>query len=612
MTAAIQGICGQGLNFTMDGFRAVYVVIACFMWAMTALFSPEYFRHYTNKARYYVFFIMTLLSLIGVFLSADLFTTFLFFELMSFTSYVWVAQDERPASLRAAATYLAIAVIGGLTMLLGIMMLYVNEAAGTEVYGRYPVCGLIFIGFAAKAGVYPLHIWLPKAHPVAPAPASALLSGILTKSGIFGILILSFRMMEGDLPWGWAMLVLGLVTMVLGAVLAIFSIDLKRTLACSSMSQIGFIMTGIGMGTMEGTGHEGALAHAGTFLHMVNHSVFKLVLFLVAGVVYMNLHELDLNRIRGFGRKKPFIKVIFAIGALGIGGIPLFSGYVSKTMLHEGILEGASFLGGYVHAVEWIFLFSGGCTVAYMLKLFAAIFLEKNADEKRQEEFDERTSYISPLSAAALTLSAIPVAVLGLFPHQTMERIAALGAEFLNTHEPEAVHYFNLENLKGGLISVTIGVLIYFFVIRKLLMRNGEYADLWWKKLDLEDMLYRPLLLTVIPFIGTFFARIADGAADTLILFLRKTVYSDRRVPREFAEGNAATHFLGDLLDRRYRLLRGEDLPPTETYEHRVAIRYYKFAENRNIISRSLSFGLALASLGLLFTLGYLLRYLLL
>lgn len=616
-------ICGNGIHFTIDGFRTVYVIIATFMWAMTALFSPEYFKSYKNKVRYYVFFGITFLALVGVFLSADLFTTFIFFEIMSFTSYVWVAQDEKPGSLRAAITYLAVAVIGGLVMLLGLFMLYDGG------YDKYLTCSLIFVGFAAKAGVYPLHIWLPKAHPVAPAPASALLSGILTKSGVYGILILSFQMMLGEFAWGRAMLIFGLITMVLGAVLALFSIDLKRTLACSSMSQIGFIMIGVGMGTMLGS--EGALAMRGTFLHMVNHSLIKLVLFMAAGVVYFNIHKLDLNEIRGFGRNKTFLKIVFGIGALGIGGIPLFNGYISKTLLHEGILEGSGILGAYTPVVEWIFLISGGCTLAYMIKLFVAVFVEKNTSAEIQKEYDEMKTlnphtgrkYIGKASFTALLLSAVILPVLGVFPYATMDKIADLGGTFLNV-SPDAhtaVNYFNLENLKGGLISIIIGVLLYFFVIRLLLMKGGsakerisfkgtsEYVDRWPGRLDLENAVYRPLLLVVLPAIGTFFSRICDGFIDGIIILLRKTLYSDRDIPKESVEGNALTHFVGDGLDAIHRDLTGSDREPLRSYEHRLSRWYMKYAENRNIISRSLSFGLALASIGLLFMLGYVLIY---
>lgn len=611
----LSSLCGQGIHFTVDGFRMVYVIIAIFMWSMTALMSPEYFKHYTHKTRYYVFFVITFLALVGVFLSADLFTTFIFFEIMSFTSYVWVAQDERPESLRAALTYLAVAVIGGLVMLMGIFLLYNGG------YNKYLTCGLIFFGFAAKAGVYPLHIWLPKAHPVAPAPASALLSGILTKSGVYGILILSFQMMLGDFAWGTAMLLMGVVTMFLGAFLALFSIDLKRTLACSSVSQIGFIMVGVGIGTM--LSEEGSIAMRGTMLHMVNHSMFKLVLFMAAGVVYFNLHKLDLNAIRGFGRNKTFLKIVFLVGALGIGCIPLFSGYISKTLLHEGILEYIELLEeGHLHnailgygamkAIELLFIFSGGCTVAYMIKLFVAVFVEKNADAEVQKAFDEKkNSYMGLGSKIALGCSALVIPIMGFFPHQTMDKIADLGSPFMNAPLlEESIHYFSFGNLKGGLMSIIIGVIVYFGVIRTLMMKNEAYVNIWPDWLDIENGFYRPLLLTVLPAIGIFFARICDSLVDGFVVMLRKTFYSERSVPREYVEGNAVTHFFGDWLDRIHYKLVKEDRDPVHSYEHRFSMWYLRYAETRNIISRSLSFGLALASIGLLLTVGYLLLYL--
>lgn len=611
----LNSICGEGLAFTVDGFRVVYVLIAVFMWAMTALMSPEYLKHYKNKARYWVFFAITFFALVGVFLSSTLFTTFVFFEIMSFTSYVWVAFDERPESLRAAGTYLAVAVIGGLVMLMGLFLL----ENGT--YSKYLTCGLIFFGFAAKAGVYPLHIWLPKAHPVAPAPTSALLSGILTKSGIFGILIISFQMMANDMKWGTAMLLFGVVTMLLGAILALFSIDLKRTLACSSVSQIGFIMVGIGVGTM--TFDYATVALRGTVLHMVNHSILKLVLFMAAGVVFMNLHELDLNKIRGFGRKKTFLKVIFLIGALGIGCIPLFSGYISKTLLHEGILEyvelleegalsGALLGPAAMKIIEILFIFTGGCTIAYMTKLFVAVFVEKNEDEELQAKYDAMTSYAGPLTKIALGLSAVIIPVFGILPNLTMDKLSVLGLEFMgSTVQISPVKFFAWANLKGGIISILIGAAVYYIIVRCAFMKNGRYVDLWPKKLDLEDMIYRPLLLVILPNIGTFFSRFTENIVDSFVVLMRKTFYSDRPIPHEYVEGNSMTHLMGDALDNAHHRLAHEDRDALHSYEHRLANRRLRDSENFNIITRSLSFGLALASIGLLCTIGYLLYNLL-
>ena len=497
-----------GLQLTLDGFRRVYIVVICLMWAMTLLLSPEYFRHHHNLSRYYFFNLLTLGATLGVFLAADLYTAFVFFEIMSFTSFTWVIQEETEEAIRAAMTYLAVAVIGGLVALMGLFLLQqeLGTTELTQLYALAQACpnkgtlyiagGCILFGFGAKAGMFPLHIWLPKAHPVAPAPASALLSGVLTKSGIWGIVAISANIFRHDPAWGTLILTLGTITMVLGAVLALFSINLKRTLACSSMSQIGFILVGIGM--MGLLGEENALAARGSLLHMVNHSLFKLVLFECAGVVYFNLHQLDLNEIRGFGRKKPLLNLAFLLGAAGIGGIPLLNGYVSKTLLHEAIVEGAAEYGWGLTLVEWLFLISGGMTLAYMTKLYVCLFLEKHPT--RQGEFDEKKKYMSPMSTLAVLLPALLLPLLGLTANMTMDRIADLGTDFFcSGHLHHAIHYLSPENLKGAVISIVIGMGLYFLFIRKYLMKDGKYVDLWPEKLDLENLLYRPLLLDWLP-----------------------------------------------------------------------------------------------------------------
>lgn len=507
-TVFVHEICAFGLHLELDGFRKVYAVVISLMWMMTLLLSDEYFAHYHNRNRYYFFNLLTLGATMGVFFAADLFTALIFFEIMSFTSYTWVIQEETPGAVRAANTYLAVAVIGGLVALMGLFLL--QHTLGTTDISRlftlaqncpqkgtlYVAAGCILFGFGAKAGMFPLHIWLPKAHPVAPAPASALLSGVLTKSGIFGILAISCNLLRYDPAWGTVILSLGTVTMLLGAVLALCSVDLKRTLACSSMSQIGFILVGIGM--MGLLGEEGSLAARGTLLHMMNHSLFKLVLFLCAGVVYMNLHALDLNDIRGFGRKKPVLKIAFLLGAAGIGGVPLLNGYVSKTLLHESIVEGTAIYGSWLTLVEWIFLVSGGLTVAYMTKLYIAIFVEKHPT--KQKLFDEMMHYMNPVSTAVIAICALLLPLLGLTAQHSMNYIADLGTDFFHAGELEhEVQYLSLENLKGAAISTVIGALVYLLIVRKLLRKNGNYINVWPQKLDLENAVYRPLLLKWLP-----------------------------------------------------------------------------------------------------------------
>lgn len=626
-------ICGMGLSFTVDGFRVLYTSIACFMWMCTALFSEEYFAHYRNRNRYYLFQLLTLGATTGIFLSADLYTAFIFFEIMSISSYVWVAHDETAPSMRAAATYLAVAIIGGLTLLMGLFLLYTQT--GTlrinELYeacqGKnvYPACLCMLVGFGAKAGAFPLQIWLPKAHPVAPAPASALLSGILTKTGIFGVLVISCQILLHDPMWGAFILVIGLITMFLGALLAIFSIDFKRTLACSSVSQIGFILVGVGMQGLLGAHNE--IAIRGTVLHMVNHSLFKLVLFMAAGVIYMNIHKLDLNDIRGFGRKKPMLKFIYLMGALGIGGIPLWSGYISKTLLHESMVEYIHELeGGHIlnslfslnamQTFEWIFLISGGMTIAYMTKLYVAVFVEKNKDAAVQAKYDGMTKYMNPLSERVLVFCAAIFPFMGAFPYITMDKMADMSEGFMGwDHAGHSVDYFTWVNLKGSVISIVIGVLLYFGVVRVLLMKkeadgSRTYVNKWWKYLDLEDYFYRPVLLKFLPTICSAVCLVIDRFVDAIVVTLRKTIYKDSQIKNEMDEGNSVTYALGSLFNKGERMLNKtvwRSMPRMTDYRHRFALKYASFKENAGFIGRSLSYGLLLFCLGLCAVLIYLL-----
>ena len=526
-------VCGLGLGFSLDGLRWILCLMGSVLWFGSAVFGQEYLNHAEHKSRYYLYYLITEGATLGVFLAADLYTLLVCFEVMSVASWTLVAHEETPGAMHAADSYLAFAVIGGLVTLMGMFMLQdmfgtVNIAALRElapVYtnrSRLYVAGaLTAFGFCAKCGMWPLHTWLPAAHPVAPATASALLSGIITKAGIFGILVLSAQIFLHDTAWGRVMLVLAMITMATGAVLGVFSTNLKRTLACSSMSQIGFILTGIAMSEL--LGEESAGAVHGLTLHMLNHSLFKLTLFLAAGAVFMNLHELELNRIRGFGRGKPILIFSMLMGLCGLAGIPGGSGYVSKTLLHESIVEYIEILehhgqhAGWYQAAEWIFLVSGGLTLAYMLKLFICVCLEKNGDPEEQKRFDAMNGHwCTKISGAVLFICAALIPLLGCTPYRSMDRIAALSESFFHVEESVSVNYFTLGNLKGGAISITIGLVVYFLAVRGLLMKGNAYLDRWPKALNLEEGFYRPLLLKVLPFIGALAARVTGTLPEVI------------------------------------------------------------------------------------------------
>lgn len=606
-SVSIPGFCGLGISFASGSFHSMMAFLTATGWMSATILSREYFAHVRRRNRYYVFWLFTLGATMGVFLSADLYTTFIFFEIMSFTSYVAVVQTEEDAAIEAGGTYLAVAVIGGLITLSGLFLLYFHlgtlrfeEMADAASMVEDPVVlwvgGLLtLVGFGAKAGAFPLHIWLPTAHPAAPAPASAVLSGVITKTGIYGVAVLSTTLFLHNGTWGSLLAVLGAITMVLGAALAVCSVDLKRTLACSSVSQIGFVLVGLSMQCL--LGHHNALAVDGTILHILNHSLIKMVLFPVAGIIHLSTHSYELNDIRGFGKGKPLLALITGIPMLSLAGLPLLNGYVSKTLLHESIVEYIALAGELAWiftALEWSFLFAGGLTFAYMLKLFICIFVEQN---ERPKSHWNKKGYIAPASAVTLLIYVCLMPVLGGLPNGTMDGIAALVRGFFPGEAPHhAVHYFSWINLKGAVISLTIGAIVYLLIVRTLLTKaNGDcrrYFDPIPGWCSLEYGVYRPLL---------------DFLAKTLLV---AAVFVDKLGFRLLFKGIPAVYLkccrrVMEWRERLVHIVTGEPYIPRPTLEQAVHDHHFGlYADHPRTergVMHSFAFGLLLTGLGLVF-----------
>lgn len=548
---SLSWFAGVGVNFKINGFGILQAVATSLIWVGSSVFSDEYFDHAPqNLRRYYSFWAITFGATLGLFLANDLYTVFIFFEAMSFASYPLVVHNQDKDSIDAGNSYLSVAVIGGLVTLTGIFIL--SRIAGTVVIDEiaaavagfenqnflFIVAFLIFFGFAAKAGMFPLNGWLPKAHPAAPAPASAALSGILIKTGVFGAIVVTSRVMQGNEKWAMFVLCIGILTMFLGALCAFMSTNLKETLAYSSMSQIGFIVIGVAM--TQFLGEHGAIAAYGTVLHMINHTMIKLVLFTCAGIVYQNTHSLNLNEVQGFGKGKKLLTICFGTAALGIMGVPMFNGYISKTLLHEGIVEKIHFLHevhaatGFFQFAEVIFLVSGGFTVAYMTKLFICLFVKNPT-----KEWHLHKAYVSKRTGVVIgTVSAL-IFAFGALPHHTMDKIAALTSDFMGVHPLDhAVHYFSWVNLKGAVISIAIGAVLYFVVAQfTVITKDKKYINPWNQKLTVENLLWKPLVFTVLPNVLGFIGRIIDKLPEMVLLVIRKIFFTDAKVPQTFWEG---------------------------------------------------------------------------
>jgi len=530
-----------------DRLGLIFALVASGAWLFSTIYAYSYIQHEERRTRYHTFSLLTEAATLGVFLASNFFVLFVFFELMGMLAYVLVVHSQTYEARKAGVKYIFMTIYGGLSLLAGIVLYYsyangVSFAPGEKsAYLLTSACfiavSFMMVGYGIKAGMIPLHVWLPLAHPAAPSPASALLSGVMIKAGAFGLirLIGTFHVgaaahgsagvlassgggehapavhasanMANLHVLGWALIVLAVVTMVGGMILALVQTNIKRLLAYSSISQMGYILMGLGAAAF--LGHEGAMGLAGGIYHILNHTMFKALLFLGVGAVYYSTHTLQLTELGGLWKKMPVTAFLCCVAGLGIMGIPLFNGFASKTLLHHAIVEAAHVGGPLIKAVEVIFIITAGGTICYIAKLILLTFFghyrgiaHDSGSSKREVSADSihagagSESLSSELVAVehvgadvhnsagsageharevpfpmqiGMAAFACGILVFGLFPHLVLSKIIApvLGS-FANL-DPHMVHHiaeehiFTLSNIKGILPSLGVG--ITFFVV---------------------------------------------------------------------------------------------------------------------------------------------------
>ncbi len=617
-------------SFTLDGFRILQLVLTVIIFAVSTSLTTEYYKNLKdtkfNKIQL-LFTALTFVGTVGVFASASLFTMFFFFEIMSFASYGWVLLSNDKNAKKNADFYLYFSLVAGMVMLLGLFLLngklgtleldeILTVAKGMDKTELLVPALLVMVGFGTKAGLYPLHVWLPTTYVTAPSPYTAVFSAILSKTGVFGAVMVSVNVFYYDELFGEIILVIAVITMLWGGISAIIQTDMKKTIAYSSMSQIGFIFVGVAMlGIM---GEHNTIASWGTVLHMLNHSMFKLILFGLCSVIFMNIATTKFDDLKGIARKNPVIGALFLVAGCGLGGVPLFSGYISKTLLHESLVEQIHLHPSTLLTVsELLFILSGGFTVAYMLKIGMCLFAKNDNAPKIK---------FSLLNKTLLVLTAIPAVVMGILPEQTAHVIANASTEAMNIHAHElTIHYFNFTNLKGAIYSISIGLILYFVVVRLLLIKNGKYVEVSKGKLTLVNLIYLPVFTKLIPTVlgavcrvldiyvvqsflnliaivmGTF-SFVTQNITDIVLHLLIIFGFRPAR-ERDFTVNVAYSYKIGKLLDAIANFVH-KDKPHNyaeelETYEQNSAIR-------RRMISSSLSFGLLFAGIGIIVVLLYL------
>ncbi len=339
------------ITFRVDELDFFMALVVSFLWLITTIYSPGYLAHGHAKSRYYAFLLMALGGCLGVFLTGDLLGLFIFFEFMAITTYVLIAHEEDAYAIFAGAKYLYMTIAAGLCVFLGMIITYfvAGDLSFAQTGMIQEVSSLSFLafiafllGFGIKAGMFPVHVWLPDAHPAAPAPASALLSGVMIKTGAYGLIRVFMNIYSSDffaaapeylggISWENILTVIATITILLGSAMAILQDGLKRRLAYSSIAQIGYILLGISLLA------ERALV--GGVFHIFAHALMKGCLFLCAGLIIVQTGKKNISQMNGIGFKMPITMLCFTFASLSMVGIPPFNGFVSKWQLCLAALE---------------------------------------------------------------------------------------------------------------------------------------------------------------------------------------------------------------------------------------------------------------------------------
>jgi formate hydrogenlyase subunit 3/multisubunit Na+/H+ antiporter MnhD subunit len=400
------------------------------------LYGQQYLKHYQRRradlSLHYISYLLNHTALICIYFLQNSLAFLCAWEIMALSSFVMVIFEyERMETLKAGINYLIQSHISVILLTLGFIWVYTKTGSldfnairtycMTSGNGASILLFLVFFcGFAIKAGFVPFHTWLPHAHPAAPSHVSGIMSGVLIKTGIYGILRIVLLIPDNHLAIGYFILVISVISGVYGVMLAIVQHNIKKLLAYHSIENIGIIGIGIGVGVI-GTGlnnHFMAFAgYAGALLHTLNHSLFKSLLFFSAGNVYKATHTLIIDRLGGLIRKMPHTAILFLIAALAICGLPPFNGFISELLIYSGLFNaiGANQSASVIVLAIIGLALIGGLALMCFTKAFGIIFLgtERHAQPETLHEASRAALFPKYLIAALIIL-------IGLFPQWFM------------------------------------------------------------------------------------------------------------------------------------------------------------------------------------------------
>ncbi|MBI4501844.1 MAG: hydrogenase 4 subunit B [Gemmatimonadetes bacterium] len=504
------------LSLSVDGLSAYFLLVISVVAIAAAIYGPAYLAAHApdasaaRQAAQVVALNVFLGCMVFVCAAGDAMTFLLCWEGMTLSSYVLVVSDDRDGeNARAGLLYMVMA-HGGTALLLVAFLALTERAGGFDFAALRAVAAnldgttrtvLFFValgGFATKAGVIPLHVWLPRAHPAAPSHVSALMSGVMLKVAIYGMLRFGFDLLApatGALPssWGWTVLILGTTSAVLGVLYALQLHDLPRLLAFHSVENIGIILIGVGLAMIlwrtEGAGGVLAtVALTAALLHTVNHAAFKGLLFLGAGSVLSRTHVRNIEELGGLARRMPWTAGLFLLGAVAISALPPLNGFVSEWLTFQVLLGGAMrFHGpaglGIVFSAAMLAL-TGGLAAACFAKAFGVTFLGRPRTPHAEHATEAPTSMIVGMVCLAVVCVGLGVApgyAMRLLDAPTAGLLHGPGASAVVTARGPLVLSASMmpEGTSATAISMTVmaALLVALAALAWVLRREDRHAE---------------------------------------------------------------------------------------------------------------------------------------
>jgi formate hydrogenlyase subunit 3/multisubunit Na+/H+ antiporter MnhD subunit len=446
---------GFALRLHVDGLTAMFLMLAALIALPASFYSITYMRHYRDYsvARYYPWLLLFLAAMYGLLSTTDMmWFFFIFWQMMTLPGYALIRfENKKPGNLRAANKYLWMMQIACLATLIGAQILAssgasANPGAGLKydfdtVSANLPALlrgspalaalafGFFLVGFGIKMGMWPFgQVWLPDAHPAAPSPVSAMLSGVMIKTGVYGLmryfLWLTPAGAQADFPlsrWGLVVAALGTVTLFTGTMQALKQEQTKRLLAFHSIGQVGYILLGFGacMTLMPVAGPEAAalaaLAMTGALFHTLNHGVFKALLFLNAGSMLHATGTQDLNKMGGLLKFMPLTAATALVASLSISGVPLFNGFASKWTIYVAAVQGSHW-ASWLALCAAIAILTSALTLASFVKFFGASFLSRTSALVRERASGSEPLEVGTMMQLPQLLLALICVLLGIVP----------------------------------------------------------------------------------------------------------------------------------------------------------------------------------------------------